>query len=350
MFPNGLTAEIAYEMALCDVAPVVRSNGSEPVGSAIGADTSGIDEAFFQTLQSQVPRTKRPEIQSIIEGAGTVMERAEQIRTRIEQYVEDKVKGIPKKWTSKAPVTSWFTKRVQQYQKAKEDAQSSPRSTVAAAAVGDVVGYMRCGQDLSGTGFRFVHGSSARPSQRAVDRVCHYRRILDAAETARAQSTQSVGGRQQFQSRGAGMGLAGIGQLDYGAVDPSQAIPDARLREIAARAANISAAHAAGIAATGASAALQTAANALLSVPLTQAKVFGLVDQNIPVPMNFLLLRPHQQYKMRIAIKCATDGGSGKKTRVLVLFLLSDFFFLQETRLLVIQICRFNTKPEGKSD
>lgn len=40
--------------------------------------------------------------------------------------------------------------------------------------------------------------------------------------------------------------------------------------------------------------------------------MLALADNDIPVPMNFLLLRPHMTYKMRMAIKVARGGAAGK--------------------------------------
>ena len=38
----------------------------------------------------------------------------------------------------------------------------------------------------------------------------------------------------------------------------------------------------------------------------------NLVNNDIMLPINFLLFRPHMQYKMRTIIKCQLDGGTGK--------------------------------------
>ena len=208
----------------------------QEVGAQAAPDTSRVDNAFFTMLKGAVPRTHHGEIDAIIQGPGSVLERGERIRQRITQMVGEKVPGL--KFKDPAPVSMWYNERAAQYKEKVEDQQERLRSNVSG-----------------------------------------------------------------------GMGMAAVGQMEW-----ESGTDQENIQRISADKNDINTFvidHMRAVTATGASEDVINAVVAYLRTPLTYQAMDALINNDIPPPFNFLLLRPHQQYRTKAIVKCAQDGKTG---------------------------------------
>lgn len=118
--------------------------------------------------------------------------------------------------------------------------------------------------------------------------------------------------QQRLQQSQAQEGLAGIGMFAWS--DPVATLDEQRRQNASDRdVANqrLLARHTDNINSYPASDDVRKATKVYLELPFTLKTMVALVTSNVIIPMNFLLLRPHQQYATKTIIKCQQDGGCG---------------------------------------
>jgi len=286
-----------------DVAKYLLPGQVPVISSAVGASSSTVDiqQGMFDMLATQVPARKREEITSLSSAHGSFLEQIEAVRGKLAQFAEEKLKGIKLKNT--AAVDKYVDAAISQYNATIQSVGSS------ASVGGEIVGYMHAGQDLSGTPYRYLYKGSERKTtgDRAVDQNTHHRIQADMAFDARSASSSSA--PRQTRDTGVGLGLEGIGQYAYG--DSREGVRR-KLNDIQTFMLASEIKHNTNIVNSSASGYHKLLARAFTLLPITRQSMLNLAQNNILVPMNFLLFRPHMQYKMRTLIKCQLDGGSGK--------------------------------------
>lgn len=135
----------------------------------------------------------------------------------------------------------------------------------------------------------------------------------DFCDKAVAGYEQKMAELQQksVRSTGDGMGLAGIGQFQWD--NPAAEIERQRGEHDDQRKGPgvLISRHTMPLVRYSANSDIRTAAQAYLQLEFTREVMEALVNANILPPMNFLLLRPHQQYGTKTIVKCLQDGGCG---------------------------------------
>lgn len=122
-----------------------QANVNESIPDSVGApvertaDTSKVDTAFFKMLKGAVPNTHHAEIDAIISGPGSVLERGEAIYDSISAMADKRTPGL--KFKSTPAVGMWYKERVAQYKEAIADQTERLRTTASGmgmAAVGQM--------------------------------------------------------------------------------------------------------------------------------------------------------------------------------------------------------------------
>ena len=277
--------------------PVKKTKArSQFVESRVSSD---VDNAFFQTLMSQVPASKKAEVQAAVDNhVGSTLQKGEIIRNKILEFLGENVAGL--KFKDEAPVHKWFGDRVKQY---NELSDASPVQSGQSTATGDdIAGYAFPGQDLSSLGYEYVHESSLRPNEDELDSKTGFRSLFDLEESMARPQTMSTSAMQQQ-----GTGLAGIGAFVRNPVIRQQERrgenTKSRMSTYKAQLRNLEK--------SGASFATKIFSKMFLLTRVTRENMLSFCNNNVMVPMNFLLFRPHMQYRTRAIIKCKQDGGSG---------------------------------------
>ncbi len=285
-----LTGAVLYEkLVLPETVPV---QNKEP--AVLVESNAQVDDAFFQTLMSQVPESKKTEVQSAVAAhVGNTVAKGEVIRNKILQFVGENVPGL--KFKDEAPVHKWFSDRVNQYKELSASAQP-------AAASAGARGHMEPGLDLTGTGYSYVYEASQRPNANALERLSGFRAVFDAEEDAR----RGTSAPQDSSLHQSGLGFAGIGQF---ARDPVARRTD-RIANTRDRVGHLLA-HVAALDSSGASPIVKAFGIVFLMTRLTRQNMLSFCNNDVMVPINFLLFRPHMQYRTRGIIKCMRDGGTG---------------------------------------
>jgi hypothetical protein len=263
-------------------------------------------------LADSVPSTKREEIETIAARDGPVMERVQLIKDQFNQYAEEKLRGF--KLKSQDRVEDFFADRIRSYQQALADAISSPRSSSSASSSGqEIAGFMPPGKDLSGTEFRYLYEGSKRVStgDRQADSDSIMRTLADRIYDAQRSEAGSGHRARGATDGGIGMGLEGIGQLAYGTHEQALKGEYPELETIYRNMTNTRDKHLTALTNGGVSTLQQKLATLFLHVNITRESMLKLAANNILVPLNFLLFRPHMQYQMKMGIKCATGGRTG---------------------------------------
>lgn len=270
-----------------NLAPVVALQQEGFIGSRI-------DEGFNKLLLSQVPASKKSEGEAIISSSISSLEKASQIREKLISYVGENVSGLKLKSTD--DVNAWHERSVNEYKK-----HSKPSAPVG----GKIAGYMKRGQDLTGTGYQYVFPESARAATDSIDALLpvHIAKCEAAAGNGAAASAES----SRMQSGGDGMGLAGIGQFYRDTFqerrDQNTGLNLNRFQTLRV--------HLDALDNASASEAVKFMARAWLMTSITRDNFLRLADYNVAVPANFLVVRPHMQYRTRGIIKCKQNGGTG---------------------------------------
>lgn len=229
-----------------------------------------VNSAFFQTLMSQVPTSKKSEIQAIVDSPGDTLEKGEMIKERIIEYVSSNIPGM--KFKDPAPAHKWYAERVKQY---KELSKSKPKQ-VSSEKFKYV--YLKAGLNLEGTGYEYVNTTQTQPL-----------------------------GRSSIRSVGEGMGLAGIGMFSderQKNIQVQSKDKDDILDGIEKRIIRLEET-------TGANRTILFFALMYLQTRITKRNMLSFVRNNIMVPFNFLLFRPHMQYRTLGLVKCKRNGGTG---------------------------------------
>lgn len=118
--------------------------------------------------------------------------------------------------------------------------------------------------------------------------------------------------RQNVRATGQEQGLAGLGQFVWDDPTTSAAMERLSKEHTDSKKANaLFKRHADKIDKYPASKEIRDAAKAYLRMAVTRDNVLGMVNANILPPMNFILFRPHQQYRTQTIVKCQQDGGCG---------------------------------------
>jgi len=285
--PNVASATELFELLAGNgLAPVVPNNQA-------GFVASNIDEGFFKLLLHQVPASKKSEIETIINTPGaSALNKSEQIRDKMISYVGEKVSGL--KLKDEEAVKNWHKNSVDQY-------NAQLQKTAAAPVGAKIAGYMKRGRDLSGTGYQYLYPESARPIGNSIDALLpvHLLRCQKNSEAPEASA--------RMQSGGDGMGLAGIGQF-YQDSFQSRRNANAGFDENRYQTLKV---HLDALENSSASDEVKFMARAWLFTRINKANMARLADFNVVVPFNFLIFRPHMQYRTRGIIKCKQNGGTG---------------------------------------
>lgn len=299
-----LSADNLFQTILgMNMAPVgSRGNARDrSKGKAPTFIKSKVDDAFYQLLMTKVPESKKAEIEPIIAGAGSTLSKGEQIRDKIIGYIGDNVPGL--KFKDEAPVHAWYQKNVAHYNElSKTSAADSP-----SVPVGNIVGYMKRGLDLSNTEYEYIYPQSARTATDPLDELLAVHIMKCEQEASNSSSSSSSTSSSRMQSAGEGMGLAGVGQF-YQDTFKNRRETNAGFDLNRLRTLNV---HLTALRQSSASEEVKVMARAWLLTRVTKDNMLRLDDHDVIVPFNFVLWRPHMQYRTRGIIKCAQNGGTG---------------------------------------
>lgn len=299
-------------MALRGKVPVVATDAN--IGESVQGSTSEIDQQFMEYIATKMtPRSKVDEIQAIAISDMPMEAKIQASKQKLEDYVNEKVKGLKLKSIGK--VAEFFNQSVPEYQARRAEA-AAPAS--GSANVGEIAKYMEPGQNLEGTGFQYLYEGSKRKTtgNRTIDSNTYLRVLADRAfdiEQRIKQSRQGSSAQSRMRDTGAGLGLEGISSMAYGKRERQGdgSPPDAELREIY-KVLNSGERHFNLVNSSGVSTIQKFLAIQFLQVPMTRESMLNLARHNILVPLNFLLFRPHIQYKTKSGIKVGTGGKAGK--------------------------------------
>lgn len=264
---------------------------------------SKVDDAFYQLLMTKVPESKKAEIEPIIAGPGSALSKGEQIRDKIIGYIGDNVPGL--KFKDEAPVHAWYQKNVAHYNDLSKN--SPAESPSAPLEDGEIVGYMNRGLDLSGTEYEYIYPQSAQMPIDEIDEILPLH-IMRCQEESQGDSS-SASSSSRMQSAGEGMGLAGVGQF-YQDTFEQRRDRNKRFKATRDRLATLKV-HLKSLKQSSASDVVKAMARAWLLTRVTKDNMLRLDDNDVIVPFNFVIWRPHMQYRTRGIIKCAQNGGTG---------------------------------------
>lgn len=312
------------------VSPLVRNEAAPPATPPAAqqeeeeeALESKIGSAYLNVLVAQVPKSHRLQADEIVADEGrSVEQRGVAIRDLLMDYVEQKQGSIHPSLDTVHKIKEWHGTRQTKYREQMEKASTTTRSAGGRGAsildLGNGIVLAAPGQNLAGTGYRYKYEEDAHRSPRAPGQLPE---TWEEMPHVRAQLYEE---RQKYQPRaaaaapevsrmGAGLGLAGIGALDFGERDPREEIRDAGIREMYARRRNdgMIQEHMYRINQSGYDFFTRAMAVVFLNQAFTRETMERFVAANICPPINILLFRPHMQYDMSIAIKMLMGGGTG---------------------------------------
>jgi hypothetical protein len=238
------------------LAPVITLS-TAPKGDVndTASINSKLESLFYKTLVAGAPATKRAEVNAIVSDESmSRIQKSALIKEKIVQYVQDKVAGCIFK--SDKDVHDWHKEKCDEYEAlvAKENASQQKSSVMTDKKV---VGYVPVGTDLTGTGLEY----------------------LDSVSTS-VSGTGYQGLGMMYESR----------QLKAG----SKILDE----------------HYKNLNQTAESPFVRTLGALWLSVPFNKKTLLNLANNDIPVPFNVLLFRPHMQYMTQGIVKCK-KGGTG---------------------------------------
>ena len=282
-------------------------NAVPVVGDAPDA-TSVQSKAIKKLFLDMAPnKTKGKEIASILNDSddGTLASRIDtRVRAALSGYIQGRVSGID----SSMPGMT-VSDVNQNIDAVLADFTSESKSTK------KVIGYTAPGRDLTGTGMSYLYDkapmsySRVSSSGRAIsaDQLLAYRCHVDAKHQRDAETRSGTG-----TSRGAGAGgLANIGTMYYGTPDA----PDRHHREPDAESTvhpDLLSKHMVNLDAASVSDTIYVIVLWLLRTPFTRERLQTLNRNNVPIPINFLIMSPYNQYRTHAVIKCAGGGRTGK--------------------------------------
>lgn len=255
-------------------------------------DVQSVGQKFIQAHIAATPAVKRAEVEQIMRNEDIpILERSEQVKERFHEYLSSNVQGVAFK--APANIEAWHAERVKQYHE----------KIAEVSAMGDIVFVAPGRSDVE-----YVHESSVIPNSSALERMTPLRAAIDAQRTARQGGYR----RAQYGESGNAMGLSSIGTM----MEPrgelltmggtTAAKTDGKF-DITDRYATLDA-HLKNLSGSEVS---KIFAILFLCINVNKNNMLMLCEHNVVVPMNFLLLRPHMQYRTRAIVKCMRGGGTG---------------------------------------
>lgn len=234
---------------------------------------SKINPTFHKMLLSSAPASKRQDIEGIINNANlNIVQKTDQVRDKIIEYTQNKVAGCL--FTSEKEVHDWHKDQLAQYNSEVEKAKQSMTPSTVSADAGKIVGYVKVGTDLSGTGLVYVDA----PTSSSVSGGSHQQQSLIGALVPPPSLTFAASGK----------------------TDDRKEIVDARVGL-----------HKSGVDAEGESPFVRGLGLMWTLCKFERDALCGLARANIPVPVGVLLFRPHEQVRTTGAIKAKSGGGTG---------------------------------------
>lgn len=234
---------------------------------------SKINPTFHKMLLSSAPASKRQDIEGIINNANlNIVQKTDQVRDKIIEYTQNKVAGCL--FTSEKEVHDWHKDQLAQYNSEVEKAKQSMTPSTVSADAGKIVGYVKVGTDLSGTGLVYVDA----PTSSSVSGGSHQQQSLIGALVPPPSLTYAASGKS----------------------DKREDIVDARVGL-----------HKSGVDAEGESPLVKGLGLMWTLCKFERDALCGLARANIPVPVGVLLFRPHEQVRTTGAIKAKSGGGTG---------------------------------------
>lgn len=276
---NTVTGQVAKNVFANANGYAAVAKGAAPEGDPknIKSTTlieSKINPTFHKMLLSSAPASKRQDIEGIINNANlNIVQKTDQVRDKIIEYTQSKVAGCL--FTSEKEVHDWHKDQLAQYNSEVEKAKQSMAPTSSGSAdAGKIVGYVKVGTDLSGTGLVYVDAPTS--------------------------SSVSGGSYQQQSLIGALVPPPSLTYAASGKSDKRDDIVDARIAK-----------HKSGVDAEGESPFVKGLGLMWTLCKFERDALCGLARANIPVPVGVLLFRPHEQNRTTGAIKAKSGGGTG---------------------------------------
>lgn len=285
---NGANEDLIYKWLVAPgKVPVTFTPGSGSDAPKAPAELlkSKINNAFIQAHLAATPATKRSEVESILRNEDvSLMERSEQVKQKLTEYIASGVTGLSFK--SAENVEQWHAKRVSDYHDAI--ARNAPQQQ-------QDVQYAEPGRPDK---YSYVYSNSAVASSMAIERMTPLRQLIDK-ERSQVSAPMSRG-----MQTGEGFGLSNVGMM----MEPrSNLSTQSQQFAVADRFATLEA----HLKKLGGSDIQKAFAILYLCIAFNRATMLALNENNIVVPMNFLVLRPHMQYLTRAIVKCQRGGGTG---------------------------------------
>jgi len=272
-------------------------------------------EATIETILQTIPSESLDSADKIVEESASVEDAINQLQVKMVGFAKDKKlvdKDSKFKFKTPAAVNKWIGQKLSAYKKQVE----SIKSTVDLSSSDGpkkIAGYMKAGQDLSNSKYSYLHSAAANRTDisSGIETLPIFAEMVDkhlSSQSGVAQQRRQVVG----QSRG---GFSGIGQTVYAPDYQTSRKKDTsarfgingsnlgRLGNFGSRVEEISN--------SGMPAVDQMAAVMILASTVTKATWNKFVDNNIPLPIGFILARPHQQRHMLTIIKAAENGKVG---------------------------------------
>ena len=295
--------------------PIVRDlSGGAPISSQAtgGVSKEQLGQGFLRAFKSKIPESHHATIDSIIDGQGSVMERAEKIRDEMKRMVGQNIEGF--EFSNARSVTKLFNGLKKNYETQLE--KTSTATPVASQVSGDVERRLVYpGRRNLPAGWRYENPAHANVAYVGYQPTAPTRFEHIHALASMMSSTPVAQQQRQGGIRAQGHGLQNIGQFNFGEDDEVLArqrqrrAPGAgndmqkRFRNLVDRMGKI---------ANGAARpAVKVCAIMYLGARVNRDVFLAMYRNNIVVPFGGLVCRPHATYRTRYAIKCLSGGGSG---------------------------------------
>ena len=300
MFKDSFNGKRLYENAfLQSVTPVVAYGKEVPKKDL--KKLREIETRLIDTLKVVAPTEKKDEIETIASKKAPALEVAEQIYQKMKSYFKAKLKDDNFKFASQKAIDGWYKERVDMYHERVAGVED-----VAPAPTNKIAGYMRTGQDLSGTGYKYVYPASAQHIADPIASITSFRMEIDEANSHAQTSQRGVRGAEDS------MGFAGISHQSIG--DRAGQLNRRRTtydgKKILAM--NNGFGHQIkAVGDLGLSVLDRILAVAYLGVRFDKESLMNLARKDVCVPVDFVFVRPHQQRHTQAIIKMAAKGKSG---------------------------------------
>lgn len=303
------------------VVPIQRDVQPGQNFADVNARLEAENQRLLNALLAPIPEDEKPRIQAIFAQENMPVEqRANQVHAAMKQMLKE---GTPQfAIKNEEGVDRFFQARLQGWQAKQAEIRASA-TTTAAASGEEERSWAPPGQQLP-EGWSYVHAASATapapkkssgagfiPSslQEVSSMLNAHHAELSAAQAAAGQRSGPVG----RHAGGASGTFASIGRLDFEG-DSSFAAMDARSRSGADRAFSRFAVlngHIARLSQRSSGFMAQVCGMFYLGARFNKTVFKQFRDNNIRVPMNFLLLRPQATYRTRSVVFCKEGGGAG---------------------------------------